>query len=131
MFNFKHFDAKWSIRASRVVTWLASGHSRTARTSILNNYNREGRDPGHPNPDILICTTGKLGGGENLTGGNWLVLFEPPNSIITWKQAAARNVRLGMKEPTLLEFLKLPLRSRNWPPYASLRNWLRVPVRVC
>jgi hypothetical protein len=37
-----------------------------------------------------------------LTGGNWLVLFEPPNSIITWKQAAARNVRLGMKEPTSL-----------------------------
>ena len=51
---------------------------------------------------VLICTTGKLGVGENLTGGNWLVLFEPLNSVTTWKQAAARNVRLGMTEPTHL-----------------------------
>ena len=58
--------------------------------------------PAYPNPDVLICTTGKLGVGENLTGGNWLILFEPLNSVTTWKQAAARNVRLGMTEPTHL-----------------------------
>lgn len=34
--------------------------------------------------------------------GNWLVLFEPLNSVTTWKQAAARNVWLGMTEPTRL-----------------------------
>ena len=51
---------------------------------------------------VLICTTGKLGVGENLTGGNWLILFEPLNSVTTWKQAAARNVRLGMTETTHL-----------------------------
>jgi hypothetical protein len=74
------------------------GHSRTARTSILNNYNHEGPDPSHLNPDILKCTMRKLGIGESLTSGNWLVLFDPPNSIIMWKQVAARNVRLRMKE---------------------------------
>ena len=40
----------------------------------------------------------KLGVSESLTSGNWLVLFELPNSITTWKQIDARNVRLGMKE---------------------------------
>lgn len=92
----------WYVGASRVVTWLASGHSRAARTQILNNYNRQRPNHAYPNPDVLICTTGKLGVGENLTGGNWLVLFEPLNSVTTWKQAAARNVRLGMTEPTHL-----------------------------
>jgi len=95
-------DSKWYVGASRVVTWLASGHSRVARTQILNNYNRQSANRTYPNPDILICTAGKLGVGENLTGGNWLVLFEPLNSVTTWKQAAARNVRLGMTEPTHL-----------------------------
>ena len=95
-------DSKWYVGASRVVTWLASGHSRVARTQILNNYNRQQANRAYPNPDVLICTTGKLGVGENLTGGNWLVLFEPLNSVTTWKQAAARNVRLGMTEPTRL-----------------------------
>lgn len=95
-------DSKWYVGAPRVVTWLASGHSRAARTQILNNYNRQHANPAYPNPDVLICTTGKLGVGENLTGGNWLILFEPLNSVTTWKQAAARNVRLGMTEPTHL-----------------------------
>ena len=51
-----------------------------------------------------------------MTGGNWLVLFEPPNSIITWKQAAARNVRLGMKEPTsLFQFQTDAPYEGSWP----------------
>ena len=78
-------DSKWYVGAPRVVTWLASGHSRAARTQILNNYNRQHANPAYPNPDVLICTTGKLGVGENLTGGNWLILFEPLNSVTTWK----------------------------------------------
>ena len=98
MFNLEHSGVKRSIGVPRVITWLTSGHSITARISILNHYNRKGPDPGHPNPDILICNTGKLGVDESLISGNWLVLFELPNSIITWKQIAARNVRLRMKE---------------------------------
>jgi hypothetical protein len=30
-------DSKWYVGASHVVAWLASGHSRVARTQILNN----------------------------------------------------------------------------------------------
>jgi SNF2 family DNA or RNA helicase len=102
MFNPDHFDSKWYIGSPRVVALLASGRNRNERTHILNNHNREKPNANHLNLDILVCTTGKLGVGENLTGGNWLILFEPPNSVTTWKQAAARNVRLDMRESTYL-----------------------------
>jgi hypothetical protein len=42
----------------------ARATSALREPASFNNYNREGPDPGHPNPDILICTTGKLGVGK-------------------------------------------------------------------
>jgi hypothetical protein len=62
-------------------------------------YEHTGSYRARYNPD---GPEGKIGAQLGRSSGNWLVLFEPLNSVTTWKQAAARNVRLSMTEPTRL-----------------------------